>query len=96
MVCILQQLHAAACRRAGASKSLLCMQAELCRVTLSMAAVCTGICKIVPPVAPVLPGGMVLSSVEGKGFRFTTRQQTLAEPNWSNFESINPFSDGTK
>jgi hypothetical protein len=55
-----------------------------------------GICKIVPPVSPVLPGGMVLSSVEGKAFKFTTRQQTLAEPNWSNFESINPFSDGTK
>ena len=61
-------------------------------LTLALA----GICKIIPPVSPVLPGGMVLSSVEGKALRFTTRQQTLAEPNWSNFESINPFSDGTK
>ncbi len=57
---------------------------------------CSGICKIVPPVAPVLPGGMVLSNVEGKGFRFTTRQQVLADPDWSTFESINPFNDGSR
>ena len=55
-----------------------------------------GICKIVPPVAPVLPGGMVLNSVEGKAFRFTTRQQVLAEPDWSTFATINPFSDGPR
>ena len=55
-----------------------------------------GICKIVPPVSAVVPGSLVLSHGEGKGFRFTTRQQMLSEPHRTSFSAMNPFTDGTK
>ena len=49
-----------------------------------------------PPVSAVVPGSLVLGRAEAKGFKFTTRQQMLAEPQRTSFAAMDPFTDGTR
>ncbi|KAK9842710.1 hypothetical protein WJX74_001062 [Apatococcus lobatus] len=48
-----------------------------------------GICKIIPPVAPAVPAGLVLErqAVEGRRLRFPARIQEVKRPDWKSFDT---------
>ncbi|KAL3837958.1 hypothetical protein ACJIZ3_022549 [Penstemon smallii] len=52
-----------------------------------------GICKVIPPVIPSTPAGIVLMN-EKKDFKFTTKVQPLRLPKWKNGEKGTFYMSG--
>lgn len=50
-----------------------------------------GICKIVPPVVPAVPSGLVLDKPDGSKLSFSTREQVVQQLRWDTLDTARFF-----